>query len=278
MGSGAGSVDAPESMGPGSGCSRHGRHAGPPVAAAADASLRELIESGLLVLEATAAMVSTAVHCAVEVLHSSDTAGHKASEGVIRSLHGSRLLDAVCSCLLRLDPAHPPCLGKPDDTVIGRIMVATRDIISSVHMAAPSRLFGPRPAAPAAILGTLELRMQLVTQPHVLHLLHAVMESFLQAPPPLSAVGVASGAPASSNASSAAALATPAAPRITRMPAWEAFLPSASPSDVLSNKALQKTWPLLAACPFARHMYDADAVDVPKVQHLKAALWFLARR
>ena len=270
---GAGSVVAPAQS---SGNSSQRRRADRPVGdATRDASERDMIESGTLVLEKAAILVSEAVHCAVEVLGISDAAGHKAGEGLLRSLLATSLMDTLSSCLLRVDPARPPRLGSnANDCVLSAVMAATRSIMDSVRTATAAQVYGQPSQPPDAHVppGTLELRMQLATQPHVLQLLHAVLESFLQDPPPLSSVGFgSSGTPADSSA------ATTAAATADRKPAWEAFLPSASPSDALSNKMLQKAWPLLAACPFVRHMYRArlSELDALEVKQLSVASEFV---
>ena len=276
--SGAGSAEVLRALRVGG--SGQGGHAGP-AAAAATAAERDTMESGVNVLKSAAMLVWDALYCAVQVLGSSDTASHTASVGLLRSFCEARVVDTLSACLLRLDPARPPCLAgnNPGDSFLHPIMAATRSVMGCIRTAAvPTLYFQPPTSAPP---GSLELRMQLVAQPHVLQLMHAAIESFLQEPPPFAAVGFGgSGKPAGSSAISAGATTTAAAPA-DRKPAWEAFLASASPSDTLSNKMLQRAWPLLAACPFVRHMFGdgvglvADALDAPEMKQLKIAHAFV---
>ena len=224
--------------------------------------------------------------------------GPCASEAILEALQQSRLLAVVCGALLRIDPARPPS-GHGAHTLFQHLTAATNHVVTAVKLYLEMTDNDCCDDADRqAVLGsalarsrTAEFVRQLVTQPHVLKLLYAVMEAFLQEPPPsvasmLAAPGAAAGGSnatdatgqsATSNGSSGAGgasgtsgptalagarhsrdVAISGANRISGSladSAAAAFLPSASIDDELSNMVLQRTWPLLAVCPLVRYLY-----------------------
>ena len=216
--------------------------------------------------------------------------GPCASEAVLQALQQSRLLDVVCGTLLRIDPARPP-LGTaaamlfPDLT--GAIDHAVKAVERALLIVESGDADESSAPAQSCTARTTEAVQQLVIQPHVLKLLYAVTEAFLQEPPPpvasmLAALRAAAGG---SNASADAAGGgrSSSSPTATAVPAdaykrgdgamrgggttgspgaaAAAFLPSSSADDELSNKLLQRTWPLLAACPLVRYMHLWTSMD-----------------
>ena len=233
---------------------------------------------GADVILACAAAATDLVHCASTAAQRQTAdvppGSRRAGEAILQALQQSRLLDVVCGTLLRIDPTCPP-VGRAADKLFPNLTGAIGHAVKAVQRALLIVEDGYADADKGSALAqscttrTAEAVQHLVTQPHVLQLLYAVMEAFLQEPPPsfarlLATQGTAAGgstatarhAAGNGNTGSPAAAAG-AICGTTGSPdaAAAAFLPSSLADDELSNKLLQRTWPLLAVCPLLRYMH-----------------------
>ena len=230
-----------------------------------------LEEEGRLALAAVEVLASSckALHVLTAVVRNAClTAPHEGGPAVLGhcldSLCRSSVLDMLCGALLRLDPARPPSRAH-GEAVVAFVRDTLRRVLGTVGMLAACASLRnacaccrrPRgqcskvsncPEDHAAWLDGCQRCLQAVSAPSVLQLVHAAAECFLQdrPPPPLAVAAGPPGRPRPSGLPQAQAAAAD--------PATAAFLPSSSPADELSNKMLQRLWPLLAVCPFARDL------------------------
>ena len=209
-------------------------------------------------------------------------AGYKICEGFLVQLRDSALLDTLCSALLRMDPSRPPA----PEGVLAVLMSSTSLVLVAVHsvMRCVAAAITSSPGGWTRSDPPSKLSVAVASQPHVLKLLHAVAEAFLQKPLPPFATAAGGTAAASGGSgrgsswddeSTAALAAEPIPGRAAAATAAAAlppsFLPSSSPADQLSNKMLQRTWPLLAVCPMAQHVLK-PARSAPTVPGVDARL------